>query len=355
MKDNKSYSPQKHWLWDMARLTILVSLFYTEYFISKSLFGSLVIWHWVAFAACILVGTTLFVLGLCSKEGKLNCFTKPQRDLITNFFDNTIGGGFIAIVLLVWFLTHLQFTYTSALGLVMSDLYEGSAWKHLCMIFANILSIYLSLFLYPRYPDVKPAEDRQYIISGLSLNRNGKVSSRNVDLILKPFTSANLDNIKRMVIIPSKPIEELSVDDDIFNYNEKSFDFKKVALAFLEQSTLANIEIVKKRVNECEFIIESHTDYDEFAQCVETIDRTMKKYEKDKSLKMRPDDTLLYISPGTGAIGAALTAFSIPGARLIAYWTQLKNDNVMNFFDVRVSGLDRIYAEISESCSNLSN
>ena len=346
MKENSCRSKNNRELWNVARLTILASLVYLEYFVSKCLFGTLVKWHWIALAASAVVGVALFVWGLFSKEGKVRRFARPKWDLITNFFENTIGGGFIAIVLLFWFLTHLQLTYIAVAGLVMSDLNEGPAWKYLCLVFVILLSLFLSLFLYPRSPVLKPAEERQFMLSGLSA-KNGEVSLKNIDLLLKPFTVAHMNNLKNMIIIPST--DNLSLAEDLAQLYKGSADFllKDVVLAALPRIT--NDQVVKTMVEECNFIWETATDYDEFADCVEVIDKTMKKYEK--KMKMKPEDTLLYISPGTGAIGAALSAFAIPGSRLIAYFTQLKEEKEMKFFDVRVSGLDRVYAEISENYS----
>ena len=352
MKENSCRSKNNRELWNVARLTILASLVYLEYFVSKCLFGTLVKWHWIALAASAVVGVALFVWGLFSKEGKVRRFARPKWDLITNFFENTIGGGFIAIVLLFWFLTHLQLTYIAVAGLVMSDLNEGPAWKYLCLAFVILLSLFLSLFLYPRSPVLKPAEERHFMLSGLSAKK-GEVSLYNIDLLLKPFTVARMNNLKNMIVIPST--DDLSFDKELVQLCQSSADdeqghtppLKDVALAAL--SKISDDPDVRKMVDGCDFILETATDYDEFADCVEVIDKTMKKYEK--KMKMKPEDTLLYISPGTGAIGAALSAFAIPGSRLIAYFTQLKEEKVMKFFDVRVSGLDRVYAEISENYS----
>lgn len=356
MKENSCRSKNNRELWNVARLTILASLVYLEYFVSKCLFGTLVKWHWIALTASAVVGVALFVWGLFSKEGKVRRFARPKWDLITNFFENTIGGGFIAIVLLFWFLTHLQLTYIAVAGLVMSDLNEGPAWKYLCLVFVILLSLFLSLFLYPRSPDLIPAKERQFMLSGLSAKK-GEVSLKNIDLLLKPFTVEHMSNLKNMIVIPSTDklslAEDLAqlykgsaVDEQDHGAQQGHFPLKDVALAAL--SKITDDQDVRIMVEGCDFILETATDYDEFADCVEVIDKTMKKYEK--KMKMKPEDTLLYISPGTGAIGAALSAFAIPGSRLIAYFTQLKEEKKeMKFFDVRVSGLDRVYAEISEN------
>ena len=364
-------------LWNMARLAILGSLFYVECFVSKLLFGSLRPYHCILAVACFLIGGSLFAVGCISKDGERSRFSKPKWDLITNFFENTVGAGFIIPVLMLWFLMHLELMYNAASGLLLSDLNEGPAWKYLCVVAVIALSIYLSLFLYPHYSITMSPEDRSCMITPLSLSKvigSGSqelsLTLQNVDLLLKPFTAAKL-KLKRMVVIPSandiivgkdwKPFYKDYIVADVSDEEkkqefdrvvatfdkEKVSDIKEVIEMFLPLLTLD--EEVKEAVEGCEFLLELPTDYDDFVGCVGSIDRVMKKYEKDKETVMKPEDTLLYISPGTGAIGSALASFAIPGARMIAYFPQNGDNKKMKFFDVRVSGINRIYAELAQS------
>ena len=105
--------------------------------------------------------------------------------------------------------------------------------------------------------------------------------------------------------------------------------------------------ISKEQLEKLHFDILDPMDYDDFPNCVNRIDDILKTELKVSGYKT--GDTLLYINPGTGVIGSALSAFAIPGSRLIVYVTQLDKKYETQVFDVMPEGLSGIVSEIAKA------
>ena len=96
-----------------------------------------------------------------------------------------------------------------------------------------------------------------------------------------------------------------------------------------------------------DFYVLDPVDYDDFPKCVNKIDDILKTERKASGYGT--GDTMLYINPGTGVIGSALSAFAIPGSRLIVYVTQLDKKFETQVFDVMPEGLSCIFSEIAKA------
>ena len=290
---------------------------------------------------------------------ELNDFRKLFQNLVSKWQ---------SILLLLYFLIHLEWVSNISYDAFFGG--EGCFWGNIILTLAGLLAIYLSLLLFPPSETNKPAHERTLLFCGLSLSRgqNGfEVSPRNIDLLLKPLLNEEWppeksQKLKRIVIFPSTPcltFAKLSTEkerEDIFNYsqNKKLFDqYNDIVdkhntygkTQECGQKTL--VELIKAITGkEIEVCLSEPVDYDNMDKALSVITAELKKYETNSNGRQITSDTLLYISPGTGVIGSALTAFAVPGSRLVLYFTQTKEDNHLINIGLKTGVNDSIMSEL---------
>ena len=359
------------WFLYTARVVFLLVLFYLEWFFSNWLFKELsLVYTLVAIGACVLFLT----LPLLKDESGCRISRWPNNEIVKRLFENVTGGDLFTFVLLLFFLIHLELIYFN----ITETFYEGSdvaPWTCIYRVLINMITVSISLFLYPRKSqNAKGYANRKLMVSGLSSSKSGNASLlnfRNMDLLLKPIVSGKFTSLERMIIIPSAEIamfkmdtsprakgmfmeycqeHNLDIKEDTYNkicdvINEGSFDLKKAAMAFLPY--LDTKGVCKDQLEKMDFYVLDPVDYDDFPKCVNKIDDILKTERKASGYGT--GDTLLYINPGTGVIGSALSAFAIPGSRLIVYVTQLDKKFETQVFDVMPEGLSGIFSEIAKA------
>ena len=359
----------KKWIWTTIRCLILFDLLFLEFVLPKWLQGDLsCLYFWFAIGGITLF-IVLFVVGLCFKDNNgHHAFKRPNREMVRRLFENVAGGDWFTVFLLLFFLIHLEMIYYN----VTAFYYEEGKVTFLYYILSNLVAIVLSLFLYPKSISDRATSERPLMVMGLSssfkdkVKREGNlVSFNNIDLLLKPLVSGKFKGLKKVIIIPSAPIASFELDTKAMGqfeeYCEKNniafendtyekicnrinsggFDLKKVAQEFLPfiDSNCSIEDIV--------FDVHEPLDYDSFPECVCRIDGLLKKERKESGYETC--DTLLYINPGTGVIGSALSAFAIPGSRQIVYAPQVDRGKEIQVFDVDPKGMSGIYSEISNN------
>ena len=290
---------------------------------------------------------------------EINDFRKLFQNLVSSWQ---------SIVLLLYFLIHLEWVSNVSYDAFFGG--EGYFWGNIILAFAGLIAIYLSLLLFPPSETNKPAHERTLLFCGLSLSRgqNGfEVSPRNIDLLLKPLLDDEWDNkmspvFKKIDILPSTPcltFAKLSTEEErnnIFKYspNKKLFDqYNDIVdkhntygkTQECGQKTL--VELIKAITGkEIEVCLSEPVDYDNMDKALSVITAELKKHETDSNGRQVTSDTLLYISPGTGVIGSALTAFAVPGSRLVLYFTQTKQDNHLINIGLKTGVNDSIMSEL---------
>lgn len=362
---------KREWFLYTARIVFLVVLFYLEWFISNVFHKDFCpIYYLIAIGACVL----LMALPFLKDESGCSIFRLPNNEIVKRLFENVTGGDLFTFVLLLFFLIHLELIYFN----VTETFYEESEiapWTCIYRVLINMITVSLSLFLYPRKSKGdKVYADRKLMVSGLSSSKSengGLLNFRNIDLLIKPIVSGKFTSLEKLIIIPSAEIamfkmdtgsrakgmfveycQEKSIPIDRNTYdticdeiNEGPFDLKKAAMAFLPYLDTKGIS--KEQLEKLHFDILDPMDYDDFPNCVNRIDDILKTELKVSGYKT--GDTLLYINPGTGVIGSALSAFAIPGSRLIVYVTQLDKKYETQVFDVMPEGLSGIVSEIAKA------
>lgn len=363
------YSRNELLFWDIIRVIVLICLSYLEYVRTRWVYNAQSPSHVWLTAGCLAICILLFGIGcFCRDKHDNPFFERPNKELAKRLFENVAGGRWITFILLLFFLIQLELIYSNVTEIFYSS--ENSTCVSLRCIGVNLIAIVFSLFLYPRnVVSGKSADQRELMISGLSSskpNANGNVtlSFRNIDLLLKPIASGKFKSLKKVIVLPSAPINsfKLDISDDSkaeFKklFKDKTTDTDKIYENMCNELNELpfNLNNVAKKFmpylnNTCdtksiEFDVREPVDYDSYPDCVNRIDDILKNERKQSGYST--DDTLLYINPGTGVIGSALSAFAIPGTRQIVYTAQIDKSKGIMVFDVAPEGLSGIYSEIA--------
>ena len=316
----------------------------------------------------LVITVVLLIVGLLLKDddGK-NFFRVPNKELIRRFFQRAIGGDRFTIALLLFFLIHLALIYNNVND-AFNHVNASNVFARAINVIVYLTAIFISLFLYPQSSCNKPAGKRRLMVSGLSSGidekGNNVINYRNIDLLIAPIVSGEFLGLEKLVVIPSSNIASFKMDERPYakllftegckmygktftdtTYSElckeinngQLFDLKKVILKFMPYLK-DGIDLTK-----IEIVVKSGVDYDSFPDCVDMIGGVLKNEE----LKQGSNDTLLYINPGTGVIGSALSAFALPGSRFIVYAPQIDRTKDIQVFDVEPKSIDSIYSEIA--------
>ena len=364
------FTKRQNVFWDFMRFLILMCLLNLEYvvtiwFVNKSFPSP----HFWPFVSCLAASVLLFIVGMLFKDKQGNpIFELPNKEIAKKLFENVAGGRLITFVLLLFFLIHLELVYTNITDVFY--LSERTVCNCLGCVALNMMAIVVSLFLYPRhYVSGKPSNERQLMISGLSLTKSkdgdNLLNFRNIDLLLKPIVSGRFNALKKVIVLPSCTASSFKLDPSDYSkkqfeeycskhnvefeqatyeticnkVNNTSFDLNKVLAEFIPYIN------AKNSIENIVFDVQEPVDYDSYPDCVNRVDDILKNERKKSGYNT--DDTLLYINPGTGVIGSALSAFAIPGTRQIVYAPQIDPTKEVLVFDVAPEGLTGVYSEIA--------
>lgn len=316
-----------------------------------------------AFSLCasllwVVVPIVLFVLAVIYgvRKGYLR---SPDFQLISNIVRGVSRSHWVAIAILLLFLINLALLSNSLCDLFSMKGYRAAFWWSLIKCLAPVLATWGSLYLYPQAMQTKLANERSLLVCGLSKNRDRRVAPMNIDLLCKPF----LENyaIKKMVIIPSRGeicFGKAQTGDDRFfpgtdalsQYNRIIDEFEAAKDEQIIGETIKKLMQVQiGEVVEFEVIVEKHVDYDNYEELLTSINNVLENYESQKIIGRETNNTLLYINPGTGVIGSMLAVFSIPGERLVLYFTQAQDENRLVDFGLRTKGMNSIIQEYEQS------
>ena len=351
----------RNWMWIcFALLLILVS---AEFF-SCRLFNQIPsdenpsLCAWLLSAALLAIFIFSVIAGI-----RMQGFPRrPDFQLISNIVHNVTRSHPVAIAILLLFIVNVELFCNS-----LYDVFSVNGWgtdfwcavaKSLCPVFAT----YGSFYLYPKGNDEKPGKERSLLICGLS-RPGGKCAPMNINLLCKPF----LENyaIQTMVIIPSPGdihFKQAQLDSDPSRSDLRFFPSLDALNSYnsivdeYEGATVRNAGETIKRLMQLqingeidfEVIVESQVDYDKHEDLLQSIDGVLDKYERMKTGRRETNDTLLYINPGTVAIGSMLAVFAIPGERNVLYFTQTQADNGLVHFGLKTKGMNSIIQEYCE-------
>ena len=286
---------------------------------------------------------------------EINDFRKLFQNLVSSWQ---------SIVLLLYFLIHLEWVSNVSYDAFFGG--EGYFWGNIILAFAGLIAIYLSLLLFPPSETNKPAHERTLLFCGLSLSRGEsgfEVSPRNIDLLLKPLLDNEWDpkspDLKKIVILPSTSCLKLkkmaSEEAMIFDYSTNANLFDQYNSIVENHNVNGTKECGQKALKELikaitgkeiDVCLSEPIDYDNMNEALSVITAELKKHETDSNGRQVTSDTLLYISPGTGVIGSALTAFAVPGSRLVLYFTQTRQDNHLISIGLKTGVNDSIMSEL---------
>lgn len=303
---------------------------------------------WVIVATALTVG--LFGVLLAS-----NSLARFRTDTFRKLFQSLVSS-WLSFVILLFFLVHLEWISNAGYDAFFTD--AGFQWESLVMMILYVIALIISVFLYPIKVEAKAPEERDLIISGLSLSRvdgGYVVAPRNIDLLVKPFLDKewSMDGkqispkASRLVIIPSVD----KIEFKILEESDKLFLDKILEYNSIVDSANSPDRIISELIKllagkDIKVSIANCIDYDDMKSALAAIAKELRKIEFKSGIQ-DTGNTLLYISPGTGVIGSALTAFAIPGERCVLYFTQTQADNHLVNIGMETGGHNSIVEEIN--------
>ena len=327
------------------------------------------LWMWQAgFPIWALIGFVVILLlfGFLYWQHSL---AKFEISTVRKLFQNLVSAP-LSFFILLFFLIHLEWISNAGYDAFFTE--EGFQWPSFVVMLINIAAVVSSVFLYPQHASVKAPHERELVISGLSMMKAGqeyRVCPRNIDLLIKPFldvewkgsNGAPLSSASRLVIIPSKadPISFSQLDSSYMDGRTTVFSFvgednkadvlEKYNSIISEGSSVQ--DVIRKLImlltgKEVAVALEKPVDYDDMKKALVRIAEALRIHEHKNGIQ-DTGNTLLYISPGTGVIGSALTAFAIPGDRCVLYFTQTKNDNELMSIGLETGGHNSIVEEMT--------
>ena len=286
----------------------------------------------------------------------------PNLNTLRKLFQNIVSS-WMPLIILLFFLIHLEWISNAGYDAFFTD--RGFVWRSFLVMVVGIVVVIVSVCLYPTESKAKPANERELIVCGLSLSNGGKcISPKNIDLLIKPFLDNEWVNsnckaapIRTMVILPSKDtlpkFSELTTSDTVFsdlkidNLVQKYNDCVSRTCFDGHEKTIKDlIELLTGKQGFKVVISSPQADYDNMNDSLKRIGEILNEYEVGASGIRETGNTLLYISPGTGVIGSALTAFSIPGDRTVLYFSQTQDDNHLYTIGLQTGAHNSIIEEI---------
>lgn len=293
---------------------------------------------------CFTVSLSIIIYGFIRLKSSIR---RPQLNVFRKIFQNLVSS-WLPLIIVSFFLLHLNWISNAGFDAFFGN--DAFNWKSFVVAILGIASVIGSFFLYPYEQVGKPASERTLMVSGLSLPRlKTTIVPMNVDLLVKPFLDREWKgSIKKLAVIPSYNPLELSFaeldeagknaffsycggSEFIESYNqvvkkEESVQEKLQQLIKLISGKDISVYLYESKgtVINSEPQISDLPIYDNMKECLNRIDAVLTQFEVKDGVR-NTSDTLLYITPGTGVIGSALTAFSIPGDRVLLSYAQTKN------------------------------
>ena len=346
----------RHWI--IFCFVLLLLLLSVEFF-SYRLFNLLSLGERPPLSAWLIpaILLILFLVSVIVGIQKGAFARRPTFQLISDIVHNVSRSHPIAIAILLVFTVNVGLFCNTLNAVLCVSGYEDAFWWSMCKCMCPILVTFGSFYLYPKGMEAKPGKDRSLLVCGLSKSR-GYCSPMNIDLLCKPFKENY--GIKTMVIIPSsgseihfKEAEEtgniFQSDECLGRYNDiireyESQDGEKDAGKTIRDLMLCQLG---KEID-FEVIVGKQVDYDNYEELLQHIESVLDKYERRRTGRRETNETLLYINPGTVAIGSMLSVFSIPGERSVLYFTQTQNKDHLVDYGLKTKGMDSIIQEYSE-------
>lgn len=270
----------------------------------------------------------------------------PNLKVFRKILQN-LASSWLLVVIISFFLIHINWVSSAGYDALFGS--EAFDYKSMLVAFTGVVAVFFSLCLNPYESNPRPINERTTMISGLSLSGE-MILPQNIDLLIKPFiqnewtTGASTAPINKLFIIPScdltpQNFEQLT-DTNItnpksgvqyFSYCTKEIDIMKNDYNNAITSSSTPEEVLQKIIKvfsgkDTEVKFADKVDYDDMKECLKRVDDVLSESEMKGGIR-DTGGTLLYITPGTGVIGSALTAFSIPGDRSILYYGQAQEAN----------------------------
>ena len=313
----------------------------------------------------VLAGLAL-LSGLFYLLHRKDALAKFELSTFRKLFQNLVSAP-LSFFILLYFLIHLEWISNAGYDAFFTE--EGFQWPHLLLMAVNIAAVVASIFLYPKHVLSRSPFERELVVSGLSMVDNC-VRPRNIDLLIKPFLDSEWEgadgrspSASKMVIIPSNEkssITFLPLKADFQDGPISVFSFvaeeKRVEIQEQYNKIIANGKpmdaILKDLIQlltgkEITLTVEDNINYDNMKDALSRIAEVLARHETRNDIQ-ETFNTLLYISPGTGVIGSALTAFAIPGNRVVLYFTQTRKDNALVYIGLETGGHNSIVEEMLE-------
>lgn len=288
---------------------------------------------------------------------KKQIYRKPKLSLIKKLMGNIsyqIVSPWVTFFLVLFALIQLEFMYNN-----VSDVIYEANWCSIVYFIVNLVSLYLSTWLYP-YVGREKMKNRSLLVSAISISYNQEeqkyeINIRNVELLTKPLDAPLCSGVKKIVLIPSDNVLEILSKEDIRDFKAYLINILKNEINNLnnevkeEESVEKNkkrikVERYEKRIKFLEdnvdvVVLDKRLDYNNYENCVNTIDEILKEQETDCG----HNNTFLYLSPGTACVTAAFSLFTLSG-RLPIYAPQGCDD--ITVFDVQPEGINGIKAAL---------
>lgn len=265
----------------------------------------------------------------------LQVLHKPNLRIISSFVKNTVGGDFLSIMMLIWFLMNFSWFVDATFELVVKFDWSCSSFAYSLIALSGLLIL---VCMYPDYEDADlDMSERKIVFTGISYDNSVKrITSRNIDSLFCPLvcdvvegegnnnTSMKLDGICKYVIIPSKELLTKPFDNSFIesiDSNELKSRFIEYNAHILSSETRTGdmAELLKDYCRnmfdkDIDFVIESSVDYNVFSDVFDTFEKVLSKF--------RTGESILYISLGTSILSGALSMLAVKGKRIILYLSQ---------------------------------